>query len=463
MRRVVSGRTASRRAVRALATVCAVSVAACSIDVAPTGVTGSGTLVVFAQVEGWDLPGTTFAVTGPTGASTLTSDETGIATAAGVVPGDYTIAVQDSDADARFDEEPIRVRVRPESADTARLIGTFDRGRFAKVVVGNAVICALNERGNPYCWGLGEAGELGTGSVGRSAVPLRARAPEPLTDLAAGSLHMCGLGASGAAYCWGLNAGGRLGTGVSGSEAPFVSLPGPVSGGLRFSAIEAGGSFACGLEVGSGRAFCWGGGSQGEIGNGLRSGSDAPVAVDTDERFVELSIGEAWAGASSVGGRTADGRVFIWGASPEGRGSWLAYSGVSPVEVPLPGPATSATTLCAQLDAGVVCWPDLTGDVPMEVLDVLMPTEVAGVSSYTTTPLDPAFFGGGLHCRAAAGGYDCTEAWAFALPHLDLGGEAVTQMSSFGRGGCAVTDLGRIWCWSADVYIARLVAGPGAQ
>jgi hypothetical protein len=133
------------------------------------------------------------------------------------------------------------------------------------------------------------------------------------------------------------------------------------------------------------------------------------------------------------------------------------------VEVPLPGPATAATTLCALVDPGVVCWPDLSGEVPPEVLEVLLPTAELGVRSYTTAPLDPAFFGGGFHCRVVAEGYDCTEAWAFDLPLLALGGEVVTQMSSFGRGGCAVTDLGRIWCWGADFFMARLAAGPGAS
>ena len=440
-----------------------VAVSACSNDVAPTGVTESGTLIVRAEVEGWALPGTTFGLVGPTGASTMVSDAAGVATANGVVPGSYSIVVQDSDADARFDTQPLVVVVRPEAADTVSVIGQFDRGRFQKVVVGNAFICALNERGNPYCWGLGEAGELGTGSPGRSATPVRARAPEPLTDLAAGSLHMCGLGVSGAAYCWGLNAGGRLGIGEASGEAPLIPLPRAVVGGIQFSAIEAGGGFTCGLELGSGQAFCWGGGGQGELGNGSRTGSSVPVAVDTQERFVELSIGEAWAGASSVAGRTDDGRVFVWGASPANRPSWLAYSGVSPVQVPLPGPATAATTLCALVSAGVVCWPELSGTVPMEVLDVLVPTPEAGIRSYTTTALDPAFFRGGIHCRVAAGGYDCTEAWAFGLPLLEVGGEAVTQMSSFGRGGCAVTDAGRVWCWTGDFFIARLAAGPGAQ
>lgn len=449
---------------RRLTALCLLAVAGCGEDLEPTGVTTSGTLIVRAEVEGWALPGTVFEAVGSSGALTLTASSEGVATRESVVPGEYTITIRTVDADARFDAESVQTSVRPDFPDTLVLSGSFDPGEFRQVVVGNAVICALSERGNPYCWGLGEAGELGTGSVGRSGVPVRARAPEPLTQLAAGSLHMCGLGESGAAYCWGLNASGRLGTGTEGTERPFIPLPTPVAGGVTFSQIAAGGSFACGLQTGSGRAWCWGAAGAGQLGNGTRTGTaSSPVPVDTEERFAALSIGESWAGPRSVAARTDDGRVFVWGASPAETASWLAFSGLTPVEVPLPGPALAASAVCALLDASVVCWPDLMGQVPSEVLDVLLPTTQAGVREYTTSPLDRAFFEGGLHCREMGPGYDCTESWAFPLPFLEFGGEQVVQAAGFGRGGCVVTDVGRVWCWSGDFFIPRLAAGPGFQ
>lgn len=446
-----------------VATVLLLSLGACGPDVEPTGVVDSGTLVARTDLGGWAVPGTVFEATGPSGTLTLVADADGAARADRVVPGLYSVRVVEADPDARFDGSPTQVQVRPDAADTAVVAGQFDPGRFSRVAVGNAVICALNENGNPYCWGLGEAGELGIGSTGRSATPLRARAPEPLVDLAAGSLHMCAVGESGVGYCWGLNAAGRLGSGLTSAEAPFLSLPTPVAGGLRFSAVTAGAGFSCGIEAGSGRAWCWGSAFLGQLGNGARSGSSAvPVAVATEARFVDLEVKDHWAGSQAVAGRTADGRVFVWGASPDDGDSWLTYAGAVPVEVPLPGPARAATVACAQLESQVFCWPDLSGNVPQEVLDVLQPTAQMGLRSYTTTALDDVFFQAGFHCRSVAGGYDCSNAWAFPLPLLTFGGETATDVDSFGLGGCAVTDAGNIWCWSGDFFQATLRVGPGA-
>lgn len=449
--------------VASVMTVLLLSLGACGRDVEPTGVVDSGTLVARTDLDGWAVPGTVFQAVGPSGTLTVVADADGGARATRLVPGLYSVHVVDTDADARFDGPPVLVEVRPDAADTVVVAGRFDPGRFSRVAVGNAVICALNDNGNPYCWGLGEAGELGTGSTGRTATPIRARAPEPLVDLAAGSLHMCGVGESGVGYCWGLNAGGRLGAGLSSTEAPFLALPTPVAGGLRFSRITAGTSFSCGIEAGSGRAWCWGSAFRGQLGNGERSGSSAvPVPVDTEARFAHLEIKDHWAGSQAVAGRTDDGRVFVWGASPDDGDSWLAYSGATPMEVPLPGPARVATAACAQLESQVFCWPDLTGNVPQEVLDVLQPTAQMGLRMYSTTALDDVFFQGGFHCRSVAGGYDCSNAWAFPLPLLTFAGETPMDVASFGLGGCAVTDAGNVWCWNGDFFQAVLRAGPGA-
>ena len=56
-----------------------------------------------------------------------------------------------------------------------------------------------------------------------------------------GEWHMCGLDAAGAAWCFGAGEAGQLGDGQSG-EGHAATAPVAVLGGLKFTAISAGGS-----------------------------------------------------------------------------------------------------------------------------------------------------------------------------------------------------------------------------
>ena len=96
-----------------------------------------------------------------------------------------------------------------------------------------------------------------------------------LVSLAAGGAHTCGLTAAGAAYCWGSNANGQLGNGTIGG----TSVPaGPVSGGLTFVALSAGGAHTCGVTS-NGAIYCWGSNSSGQLGDGTLIDRGAPVRV----------------------------------------------------------------------------------------------------------------------------------------------------------------------------------------
>ncbi|MGH7471591.1 MAG: hypothetical protein ACRENP_26865 [Longimicrobiales bacterium] len=68
----------------------------------------------------------------------------------------------------------------------------------------------------------------------------------PFRSVTSGGLHACGLIASGKAYCWGQGAPGVLGNGTTlNSEFPV-----PVaSGQLRFRMIDAGNWHTCGIAL----------------------------------------------------------------------------------------------------------------------------------------------------------------------------------------------------------------------
>ena len=79
--------------------------------------------------------------------------------------------------------------------------------------------------------------------------------------------HTCGLTTSGAAYCWGFNVWGQLGNGSTENTA----VPAAVSGGLTFAGLSAGGTNSCGVTS-PGFVYCW--------GDHLGKASAVPARVD---------------------------------------------------------------------------------------------------------------------------------------------------------------------------------------
>jgi len=144
------------------------------------------------------------------------------------------------------------------------------------LATGSGHTCALDGAGGVLCWGSNSSGQLGSaGPPPGHGWPTRAAVPVTLVSLAAGGEHSCGLTAAGAAYCWGSNSNGQLGTGTIGGT--FVPA-GPVSGGLTFVSLSAGGSYTCGVTP-SGAIYCWGANASGQLGDGTQTDRATPTRV----------------------------------------------------------------------------------------------------------------------------------------------------------------------------------------
>jgi hypothetical protein len=176
--------------------------------------------------------------------------------------------------------------------------------------------CAIATSGEAYCWGYNSYGQLGTGSWEtweRTSAPDRPVAGElDLHALAVGDHYACALTLAGAAWCWGRNSEGQLGTDEElepcAWDVPCAPQPIPVAGDLRFVAIAAAWSHACGIEA-SGAAYCWGSDEGGQLGNGSgRNDSPIPQPVDSDVRFASIA-----AGSTTTCALTAEGAVYCWG------------------------------------------------------------------------------------------------------------------------------------------------------
>ena len=180
--------------------------------------------------------------------------------------------------------------------------------------------CSIDEEGRVYCW---DVNFHTTGSgVGPSTTigPIRGPISQSLrfSIVRMGLGHTCGLTLTGQAYCWGNNDYGQLGDGTTVNR----TSPTLAAGGLTFETLAAGGAyralgndvfkiagFTCGMTT-SGKAYCWGANSLGELGNGNPTAEGTPVP---QEVFGNISFTGIRAGSRQACGLAVAGAAYCWG------------------------------------------------------------------------------------------------------------------------------------------------------
>ncbi len=152
-------------------------------------------------------------------------------------------------------------------------------------------------------------------------------APLAFHQVSPGDLHSCGVTVDHLAYCWGHGTSGQLGTGVREERRRPVA----VSGGLRFRQVSAGWAFACGVTTDD-RGYCWGFNGRGQLGDGTETTRLVPVAVAGNLRFRLVSAGSDHACAV-----TTDQRAYCWGLltddGPVALGNGSTVGSATPVRV----------------------------------------------------------------------------------------------------------------------------------
>lgn len=160
---------------------------------------------------------------------------------------------------------------------------------WASIDVSDGGGCGIDRDGHLLCWGLGfHVGQ----QLPLRHTPTRVNESTGWTAVAVnvdGSLqntHACGIN-DGAVFCWGSGDAGQLGDGT----ATFQSTPVPiattsVTPGARFTQITTGINSSCAITDG-GELYCWGGGTNlgfgginvGQLGNGTTTQANTPVQV----------------------------------------------------------------------------------------------------------------------------------------------------------------------------------------
>lgn len=245
------------------------------------------------------------------------------------------------------------------------------------VVVGANHSCAIDGFGAVSCWGANIAGGLGDGTRMDRTTPVDVVGlGNGVIALAAGLFHSCAVTAAGSLKCWGGNSEGQLGDGTNVfSRATPADVVGLTSG---VRDVVAGAAHTCALTTG-GEALCWGDNlGHGQVGDNGRCGLECHVPSDVcspGRRFecAALMMGAAgvYSGLNHTCAADAMGAVSCWGANFFGQlGSrWCCDDIPNPVEVAAfePKPTATPAGTATQAAAGTPTAPAATEEPPTAV------------------------------------------------------------------------------------------------
>jgi alpha-tubulin suppressor-like RCC1 family protein len=283
---------------------------------------------------------------------------------------------------------------------------------FVALSAGRFSACGVVASGAAYCWGRNDWGQLGNGTTTNSATPVAVSGGLTFASVSAGGEQKCGLTSSGAAYCWGANFG-QVSSSLTArlSNTTSDSTPVAVTGGLTFASVSTGLDHTCGVTL-SRAAYCWGLGSNGQLGNGHSSDIDStPVAVSGG-----LTLASVTAGDDFTCGVTPSGAVYCWGLNAFGQlGNGTTASSATPVV------ASSGLTF-ASVSAGN----DFTCGVTPSGAAYCWGANLAGQLGNGTTAnsATPVAVSGGLTFGSISAGHDFN---------------------------CGVTTSGVTYCWGSNV------------
>ena len=176
--------------------------------------------------------------------------------------------------------------------------------RFRMVSGGENHFCGVTTGTQAYCWGLNRFGQIGDdGDTGIRDRPALVAGGHAFKQIEAGFQHTCAVTTAGKAFCWGYGRIGQIGDG----KTLLRFTPRAVRGQIKFDRVSAGGGQTCG-EASSGQTYCWGSNENGGLGDGTKTQRLTPVVVQGGQKFVQVSAG-GWHAC----GVTRSGALYCWG------------------------------------------------------------------------------------------------------------------------------------------------------
>jgi alpha-tubulin suppressor-like RCC1 family protein len=202
-------------------------------------------------------------------------------------------------------------------------------------------------RGRVWACGLNSLGELGDGTTKPSSVPVKVKGLGPCAHvmfLVAAFANSGALLADGKYLDWGTNGRGQLGIGTlrKRSDVPVtVPLPARVRQVTQGGSVPGNGQTLVLLT--NGDLYAWGDDGQGQLGDGMTTVQTSPELITAPSGVTYQAL--ATSGGTSYG-ISATGDVYAWGGGKEGQiGNGTTESSFTPVKV-----ASGATGISATAD-----------------------------------------------------------------------------------------------------------------
>ena len=297
-----------------------------------------------------------------------------------------------------------------------------------------------------------------SGSVSGSAtLTVDPPVEEGVVIVKAGDSHSCAIDANGRAFCWGLGSSGQLGNGfLINRLTPF-----PVAGGHLFTAIAAAETHSCGITT-TGQAYCWGLNNVGQLGDGTTVGQSIPTLVAGGLSFTSIV-----AGAFHTCALTTSGEAYCWGFSMNGAlGNGTNSVRTSPTLVSGGHRFTALTAgrshTCGITSGGATyCWGlNASGQLgDGTTANKLVPSLVAGGLTFASISAGDAHTcavtaTGSPYCWGSADagrlGMGDPGALLHTSPQSVAGGLTLTAITVGEAHSCAITTTGEAYCWGSN-------------
>jgi alpha-tubulin suppressor-like RCC1 family protein len=338
------------------------------------------------------------------------------------------------------------------------------------ISAGAAHTCAATtaDDGQPLCWGANQGGQLGDGTAADRASPKPVTGDLVAVAVSAGGTHSCAFGATpdGALWCWGRGNAGQLGLGPN--RLFDVRQPQPIAlAAGAVSASAAGTAHTCVVAGPDGQVLCFGENGDGQLGDGTTTDRSTPTPAPLGSAAETARAVAVSAGTAHTCALDDAGGLWCWGRGDDGQlGDGTATGRLAPAPTvvgdaaqPITAFSAGGAHTCALAGSALYCWgrgddgelgigAARGADVPTRVGGLPDPTAVAAGSAHTCA-LTRA---GGVWCWGANDGGQLGDGTTTPSPApvAVSGLTGVVELAAGGAHTCARRSGGDVVCWGAD-------------